>query len=297
MDFFQEASNATGLSVESLKKIEKIILDNGNFSKERVQKGLYTFCCKIGMVRYYFKTTPIETIASHVESILAAEVIALNRGSKQLDVDFVSEQPDSAMYLINDDHEKGIENDSLVQILTPFLNPTDRIITDGAYGLPDPARVEDPAVHGQIDTRRQDLHGGEGESDVEMGVRFPEGRRLHGPGEDDDLLRDTFQTAAGPGHGVCAVGNEDLPGGVGFHLPANESPVVVRDLQAVLPEQGIHFEGDGDVGGVQHPGHLGLHDHEIALPGGVPFVQGPARREDLDVHGASSDRDLFPGTG
>jgi len=109
MDIFQEASQATGLSIESLKKIEQIIFSKGNFSKDRVQKGLHTFCCKIGMVRYYFKTTPIETIASHIESILAAEVIALNRGSNQLDVDFVSEQPDSAMYLVNDDHEKAVE--------------------------------------------------------------------------------------------------------------------------------------------------------------------------------------------
>lgn len=119
MDIFQEASKATGLSVESLKKIEKIILNKGNFSKERVQKGLYTFCCKIGMVRYYFKTTPIETIANHIESILAAEVIALNRGSKQLDVDFVSEKQNSAMYLINDDHEKGIEIERRMENLFP----------------------------------------------------------------------------------------------------------------------------------------------------------------------------------
>ncbi len=119
MDIFQEASQATGLSVESLKKIEQIIFNKGNFSKERVQQGLHTFCCKIGMVRYYFKTTPIETIASHVESILAAEVIALNRGSKQLDVDFVSEQPDSAMYLINDEHEKGIEIERRMENLFP----------------------------------------------------------------------------------------------------------------------------------------------------------------------------------
>lgn len=119
MDIFQEASQATGLSVESLKKIEQMILSKGNFSKERVERGLHTFCCKIGMVRYYFKTTPIETIANHIESILAAEVIALNRGSNQLDVDFVSEQPDSAMYLVNDDHEKAVEIERRMENLFP----------------------------------------------------------------------------------------------------------------------------------------------------------------------------------
>jgi len=119
MDIFQEASKKTGLSVDSLKKIEEIIVSKGIFSKERVERGLHTFCCKIGMVRYYFKTTPVEIIANHIESILAAEVIALNRGSNQLDVDFVSEQQDSAMYLINDDHEKGIEIERRLENLFP----------------------------------------------------------------------------------------------------------------------------------------------------------------------------------
>lgn len=108
MDMFEEASKQTGLSVANLKHIEQLILQRGNFATERVQKGLYTFCCKIGMHRYYFITTPIETIANHIESILAAEIIAINQGSKELDVDYVSERADSAMYFINDDHDKAI---------------------------------------------------------------------------------------------------------------------------------------------------------------------------------------------
>jgi glutamate dehydrogenase len=109
MDFYKEASEKTGLPVETVKQIEDLIRRKGNLSTELVSKGLRTFFCKIGMVRYYFATTPAETIASHVESILAAEVIAINRGSRQLDVDFVSEQADNAMYLVNDEHEKAIE--------------------------------------------------------------------------------------------------------------------------------------------------------------------------------------------
>jgi len=119
MDIFQEASRRTGLSIDSLKQIEEKILNKGNFTKERVRRGLYMFCCKIGMIRYYFKTTPIETIANHIESILAAEVIALNRGSKELDVDFVSERQDSAMYLVNDDHEKAVEIERRMENLFP----------------------------------------------------------------------------------------------------------------------------------------------------------------------------------
>ena len=109
MDVYAEASKYSGLSIEELNSIEQIIIKKGNFSTEKVQNGISNFCCKIGMVRHYFETTTVDTIANHIESILAAEVVAINRGSKKLDVDFVSEQEDSAMYLVNDEHEKGIE--------------------------------------------------------------------------------------------------------------------------------------------------------------------------------------------
>ena len=109
MNIFEEASKSSGLSVEDLKKIIEIIVNRGNFSTERVSQELYTFCCKIGMVQYYFKTTSLETIANHIESIMAAEIVAINRGGDELEVDFVSEREDSAMYLINDDHEKASE--------------------------------------------------------------------------------------------------------------------------------------------------------------------------------------------
>ncbi len=36
---------------------------------------------------------------------------------------------------------KGVENDSLVQVLNPKLDTSARIISDGAYGLPDTAKI------------------------------------------------------------------------------------------------------------------------------------------------------------
>jgi multidrug efflux pump subunit AcrA (membrane-fusion protein) len=51
------------------------------------------------------------------------------------------------MKLINDttavreDITRGIENDTLVQIIAPELKMTDQIVSDGAYGLPDTAKV------------------------------------------------------------------------------------------------------------------------------------------------------------
>ncbi|MBD3289131.1 hypothetical protein GF337_10030 [candidate division KSB1 bacterium] len=119
MEQWEEASEQTGLSIASLKEIEKQIKERGNFSGDRIKSGIYMFCCKLGMNRYYFKTTPLEMIARHIESILAAEIIAINRGSTQLDVDFVSEREDSAMYLVNDDHEKAVEIERRLEVRFP----------------------------------------------------------------------------------------------------------------------------------------------------------------------------------
>ncbi len=51
------------------------------------------------------------------------------------------------MWIINDstavrvDVQKGMENDSLIQIIEPDFHPADQIISDGAYGLPDTAKI------------------------------------------------------------------------------------------------------------------------------------------------------------
>jgi multidrug efflux pump subunit AcrA (membrane-fusion protein) len=51
------------------------------------------------------------------------------------------------MKLVNDstavrvDVRKGLENDSLIQITHPQFDPNDRIVSEGAYGLPDTAQV------------------------------------------------------------------------------------------------------------------------------------------------------------
>jgi hypothetical protein len=38
--------------------------------------------------------------------------------------------------------QKGIENDSLMEVISSDLSVGDRIITEGAYGLPDSSKVK-----------------------------------------------------------------------------------------------------------------------------------------------------------
>jgi len=119
MEVLAKAAESTGLPVEAIQKIANTIIWRGNFSVPHVERELNTFCCKIGMAPYYFRTTPPETIANHIESIMAAEIIAINRGSNQLEVDLISEREDSAMYIINAGHGKAVEIERRIEKLFP----------------------------------------------------------------------------------------------------------------------------------------------------------------------------------
>jgi hypothetical protein len=119
MEVLAKAAESTGLPVEAIQKIANTIIWRGNFSVQHVERELHTFCCKIGMAPYYFRTTPPETIANHIEWIMAAEIIAINRGSQQLEVDLISEREDSAMYIINAGHGKAVEIERRFEKLFP----------------------------------------------------------------------------------------------------------------------------------------------------------------------------------
>lgn len=70
-----EAAQSTRLPLEDLQKIANIIIWRGNFSVKHVERELHTFCCKIGMAPYYFRTTPPETIANHWSALVDGGVV------------------------------------------------------------------------------------------------------------------------------------------------------------------------------------------------------------------------------
>lgn len=121
MEILKEASEASGLSIEDLQKIEAILAKRRNFPIKRIRGELHNFCCKIGMVRYYFKITPLEMIANHIESFLAAEIIARNTGGKELNVNFSTELENSATYLLNDEHNKAVQIERRLERAFPVM--------------------------------------------------------------------------------------------------------------------------------------------------------------------------------
>lgn len=97
------------LSHKQLEKIEETILSHKEYTREAVRKEIEWYCTKLGMADYYFRTTPLVTIASHIEAVKAAEIMAKIRQDKDLKLDLETESKDEAIYLVDDDHKRALE--------------------------------------------------------------------------------------------------------------------------------------------------------------------------------------------
>ena len=109
MRSLKEISEDASLGAEQLKTIEEIILQHGEYTKETVREEIDWFFTRLGMAEYYFRTTPLEEIATHIEAIKAAEITAKVRKDGDLIIDLVTESKHEALYLVDDDHPRAIE--------------------------------------------------------------------------------------------------------------------------------------------------------------------------------------------
>jgi glutamate dehydrogenase len=107
MKTLREISCHAVLSEAQIRKIEDIILKHGRFTPAAVRAELDSFCAGLSMSAEYFKSTPVETIAKHIEAVLAAEVMATVKQEKIIKVDFSTELPDEAIYLVDDYHDRA----------------------------------------------------------------------------------------------------------------------------------------------------------------------------------------------
>ncbi|MEA1928551.1 MAG: NAD-glutamate dehydrogenase [Candidatus Auribacterota bacterium] len=102
----RQIARRSHLSVGQLEEIKKLILERGNFTEERVMREIAWFCLKLGIADYYFKYTPIEDIARHIESLRATRIISENSGGQPVAIQFVSEQGESGTYMVEDDYDQ-----------------------------------------------------------------------------------------------------------------------------------------------------------------------------------------------
>ena len=109
MKSLKEIAAKSVLSEPELKKLEQIILRQGPYTQESVREELDWFCAGLGMNDYYFRTTPLETIANHIQAIKAAEIIATIKQEKSVQIDLATEHGTEAIYLVDDFHSRALE--------------------------------------------------------------------------------------------------------------------------------------------------------------------------------------------
>jgi glutamate dehydrogenase len=115
MKTLQEIACKSSLTEAQIKKIEELILAYGHYTQASVREELDRFCAGLVMSAYYFKTTPPETIAKHVEALMAAEILATVKQEKIIKIDFSTELEKEATYLVDDYHYRALEIERRVE--------------------------------------------------------------------------------------------------------------------------------------------------------------------------------------
>ncbi len=102
----KEIARHSPLSLKQLEEIEARITARGNFTSERIRKEIAWFCLELGIADYYFKYTPLQEIAQHIESLRATRIISENSGGRPISTEFISEHGESGTYMVEDDYEQ-----------------------------------------------------------------------------------------------------------------------------------------------------------------------------------------------
>jgi len=115
MKSLQEIAKESFLTEDQLKEIEEIILQDNFFPPETVREEIEIFCTDLGLSEQYFESTPLVTIARHIEALRSAEILARLRGEQEVKIDFATELTDEAMYLVEDNHYRAIEIEEKIE--------------------------------------------------------------------------------------------------------------------------------------------------------------------------------------
>ena len=121
MKSLKEIADQSPLKENDLQKIEAIILGHGDYTRESVRQELEWFCTGLARSDYYFKTTPWETIAMHIEAIKAAEIITRLQQEKIVKVDLSTERENGAIYLVDDYHFRAKEIEKRIEDRYPHF--------------------------------------------------------------------------------------------------------------------------------------------------------------------------------
>jgi len=135
MRSLRQIASESALSIEQLRRIEDIIISRGNYSKTVVREEIDWFCTGLGMNPYYFETTPLKTIANHIEAVKAAEIMASVQKEKNIKIDLATERKDEAIYLVDDYHYRALEVEKRIEKKYPNFRLESHRTLGKALGL------------------------------------------------------------------------------------------------------------------------------------------------------------------
>ncbi|MBP7459819.1 MAG: NAD-glutamate dehydrogenase [Candidatus Delongbacteria bacterium] len=115
MKTLKEIAERSVLTEEQLEQLEKKMKEHQNYTERIIREEIEWFCAGLGMNDYYFKTTPMETIAGHIEAIKAAEIISAIRNEKVVNIDLATELENEAIYLVDDNHNRAYETERRIE--------------------------------------------------------------------------------------------------------------------------------------------------------------------------------------
>ena len=99
----QDIAHASRLRLDDLVEIHQLLSGQSAFTDETLVRELQWFFNELGLNRYYFRTTPRELIARHIESLYAAKILARSSGER-LNLTHESESDRMAIYACQDEH-------------------------------------------------------------------------------------------------------------------------------------------------------------------------------------------------
>jgi glutamate dehydrogenase len=109
MKNLRDIAKNTVLTEKQLREIEAIILSHRHYAKSTVRAEIEWFATGLGLDDYYFQTTPLKTIASHIEAVKSAAIMASLQKKAALQIDLATEHKDEAIYLVDDQHSRALD--------------------------------------------------------------------------------------------------------------------------------------------------------------------------------------------
>lgn len=115
---FKEIASYCGLSAKDIESIYDMISQRHIYLDEHIIEEMKWFFVEIGINDYYFKTTPVEVIADHLDCMVSAKRIGA-KTKDGIDLNIESDPTSGKVFLVSDIHRKAIKVEERILRMYP----------------------------------------------------------------------------------------------------------------------------------------------------------------------------------